>query len=88
MPEKFTAAVGARWHKTWFAVGSIAGTGFTVTVKNELVPVHVTPALVNAGVTVMVAVTGTLARLVAVKEEISPDPAAASPMEALELVQL
>ncbi len=37
LPEKFTAAVGARWHKTWFAVGSIAGTGFT------------TPALTTRG---------------------------------------
>jgi hypothetical protein len=88
LPEKFMAVLEFWWHNTWFATGSTAGTGFTVIVKNELVPVHVTPALVYAGVTVMVAVTGTLERLVAVNDAISPDPAAARPMEALELAQL
>ena len=87
-PEIITNEVEARWHKTWFATGSAVGTGFMVMVKNVLVPVHVTPALVYAGVTVMVAVTGTLERLVAVNDEISPDPAEARPMDVLELVQL
>jgi hypothetical protein len=64
------------------------GNGFTVNVNTETAPVHVTLALVNDGVTMMVAITGEAVMLVAVKAEIFPDPLAASPMELFELTQL
>ena len=52
------------------------------------VPVQVTPPLVKLGVTVIVAVTGAVPVLIAVKEAMSPVPDAASPMDGLLLVQL
>ena len=64
------------------------GIGFTVIVKNVDVPVQVTPALVKTGVTVIVAVSGAKEVLVAVNEEIFPDPPAPKPMEVLEFTQL
>ena len=62
--------------------------GFTVMLKEAVFPVHVRPALVNVGVTVMVAITGAVAVLVTVNEEILPVPLAARPMEVFELIQL
>ena len=62
--------------------------GFTVMLKEALLPVHVRPALVNVGVTVILAVTGAEVVLVTVNEEILPVPAAARPMEVFELTQL
>lgn len=52
------------------------------------VPVQLTPPAVNTGVTVMLATTGALVMLVAVKLAILPVPDAASPMLVLLLVQL
>lgn len=52
------------------------------------VPVQVTPALVYTGVTVMVAVTGALVLLIAVKAGTVLVPLAPRPMETLLLVQL
>ena len=52
------------------------------------VPVQLTPPEVNTGVTVMLATTGALVMLVAVKLAILPVPDAASPMLVLLLVQL
>ena len=49
---------------------------------------QVVPELVNEGVTEIVAVTGAVVELVAVNEEISPVPLAASPIEVVELTQL
>ena len=57
-------------------------------VKEAAVPVHVTPSLVKTGVTVIVAVTGMLDVLVAVNEEIFPEPLAARPMDGWLFVQL
>ena len=65
----------------------IEGDGFTVMVNVCDVPVQVIPS-VTLGVTVMVAVTGVLPVLIAVKVDISPVPIAASPMEGLSFVQL
>ena len=62
--------------------------GFTVMLKEAMFPVHVRPALVNVGVTVIPAVTGDEVVLVTVNEEILPVPAAARPMEVFELTQL
>ena len=56
--------------------------------KEVAVPVHVNPALVYVGTTLMVAVSGPVVVLVTVNEEISPDPAEGRPMEVFELVQL
>ena len=64
------------------------GDGFTVMVKVIAVPVQVTPLLVKLGVTVIVAVTGAVPVLVAVKEGILPTPDAASPIDGLLFVQL
>lgn len=51
-------------------------------------PVQVIPALVKLGITVMVAVTGALPVLTAVKEGISPVPPAAKPMDRSLLLQV
>ena len=88
LPAKFTGDVFDEWHNTWLAGMSAAGTGFTVMVNDAGVPVQVSPALVNAGVTVMVALTGALVVLVTVKDDISPEPLAARPMAGFELTQL
>ena len=66
----------------------IVGIGFTVMVKEVAVPVHVTPALVKTGVTVIVAVTGTMDVLVAVNDGIFPEPPAPKPIDVFELTQL
>lgn len=60
------------------------GVGFTVMVKLCAAPEQ---PLIN-GTTVMVAVTGALVRLTAVKDGILPTPLAARPMEVLLFVQL
>ena len=56
--------------------------------KELAVPVQVNPALVNVGITLMVAVSGMVVVLVTVKGEISPVPAEGRPTEVFELVQL
>ena len=68
--------------------GLTVGVGLTVMVNVLGVPVHVTPALVKRGVTVMVAVMGVLPVLVAGKAAMFPVPLAASPIAGLLLVQL
>ncbi len=62
--------------------------GLTVIVKESGVPLHVTPLLVYAGVIVIVAVTGALVALVAVKLAMFPDPLAAKPIDGVLFVQL
>ena len=56
--------------------------------KEAVLPVHVSPALVNVGVTVIVAITGAVVVLVTVNAEIFPVPPAARPTEVFELTQL
>ena len=56
-------------------------------VKVRGVPVQVTPALVNTGVTVIVELIGAVVVLVGVKLRL-PVPLTANPMAALLLVQL
>ena len=51
-------------------------------------PVQLTPPFVKIGVTVIVAVTGALVLLMAVKAAILPVPDAVSPIDVLLLVQL
>ena len=69
-------------------VAVACGVGLTVIVNVIGVPVHVTPALVYVGVTVIVAVTGTLVRFTAMNDAILPVPVAASPMLGVLFVQL
>jgi len=52
------------------------------------VPTQLTLPFVNVGVTVMVAVTGALVLLVAMKEAILPAPLAASPIDGVLFTQL
>ena len=87
VPEKLMAAVVALLHTTWLDIAFTVGEGLTVIVNVFAVPVHVLPPLVNEGVTVMVAVTGALVLLVAVKAAISPFPLANNPIDGLLLVQ-
>ena len=62
--------------------------GFTVMEKVVNGPLQDNPLFVNVGKTVIVAVTGTLEVLVAVKAEMSLLPPAASPMVVLSLVHV
>ena len=71
-------------HRVWFATAFTVAVGFTVIVKLVAVPAQ--PAA--TGVTVMVAVTGTAPRFVAMNDAILPLPLAANPIDAVLLVQL
>ena len=64
------------------------GVGFTVIVNDAGTPVQVPPALVNCGVTVIVADIGAVPALIAVKDKISPLPLAARPIDVVVLTQL
>lgn len=86
---KVTALVAEPLQTTWSGIGLTVGVGFTVMVKVLEGPVHVTfPAVVNLGVTVMVAVIGEFVLLTAVNAPMLPVPLAASPIEGRLLVQL
>jgi hypothetical protein len=82
--EKFTAAVAVLLHTTWLATGFTTGVGFTVIVKVIVGPGQ--PLAI--GVTVIVATSGALVLLVAMKLGMSPLPAGARPMAGLSFVQL
>lgn len=69
--------VGEPLHNIWFETEVTVGVGFTVIVKVLGVPGQ--PLAV--GVTVIVATTGLVPLLVAVKEEIFPLPLAPKPMD-------
>jgi len=88
LPENETPKVEVLWHKTWLGTALTVGMGFTVMVNDVGVPVHVTPEFAKEGVTKMVAVTGVLVVLVAVKAAILPEPVAPRPMDGSELAQL
>lgn len=81
---KFTALVVAPLHKTWPAGFIILGEGFTVMIKLCAGPAQ----LFADGVIVIVAVTGALVVLIAVKDGISPTPLVTKPIKALLFVQL
>lgn len=78
------AVVGVPVHRVWFATAFTVAVGFTVIVKLVAIPAQ--PAA--TGVTVMVAVTGTAPRFVAMNDAILPLPLAANPIDAVLLVQL
>jgi hypothetical protein len=79
------AVVALPLHSTWAGTASTTGVGLTVISKLMGLPVQVTPAFVNLGVTIIVAVIGLEVVLVAVKESV-PAPLAARPIEVLEFV--
>ena len=57
-------------------------------VNVRAVPTQLTPPFTNVGVTIMVAVTGDVPALAAVKAAIFPEPLAASPIDVLLFIQL
>lgn len=63
------------------------GVGFTVMVEFELLPTHVTPALVKEGMTPIVAVNGVDPGFVAGNGAMFPAPELPKPMDVLEFVQ-
>ena len=83
-PAKVTAAVAAPLHTVWFAGCVTVGVGFTVIVNVIGVPGQP----FATGVTVIVATTGTIPALVAVKLAILPVPEAARPILGVLFVQL
>ena len=83
---KVTARVVAPWHKTWSGGSFTSPNGLTVMVKVCDVPPQLIPALVNVGVTVMVATTGAVVVLIVVKDAIFPLPPAERPMLVLLLL--
>ena len=82
-PVNAMAATVDWWHNTWSAGCATVAVGFTVIVKVREVPGQ----LLLLGVTVMVAVTGDVVKLIALKAGILPVPLAARPMDGSELVQ-
>ena len=85
---KLTAVVELPTHTTWLVTAFTWPSGFTVMVKLFDGPGQLTLPLVKVGVTVMVATTGAVPVLSAVKEDIFPVPLEASPIEAVVFVQL
>ena len=75
-------------HNTWFEIAFTFPVGLTVMVNVLEVPTQLTLPLVKVGVTVIVAVTGALVALVAMKEAILPEPVAGKPIDAVLFTQL
>lgn len=84
VPVKLMAVVDEPVHNTWLAITPTFAVGFTVIVKLADVPLQPDADVV----TVMVAVTGALVVLVAVKLGILPVPLAAKPMLGVLFVQV
>lgn len=84
VPVKAITLVAEPLHKVWSAGIITSGVGFTLIVKVIDGPGQ-PPAV---GVTVIVAITGTLVVLIAVKDGIFPLPLAVKPIDVLSLVQV
>ena len=69
-------------------VGFTCAVGFTVISNGVAGPVQLTPPFSNVGVTVIVAITGLVPVLIAVKAGMFPLPEAANPIEVKSFVQL
>jgi len=69
-------------------VGFTCAVGLTVISKGVAGPVQLTPPFSNVGVTVIVAITGLVPVLIAVKAGMFPVPEAAKPIEVKSFVQL
>jgi hypothetical protein len=85
---KVTVVVLPPLHTTWLAGWSTSPVGLTVIVKVFVGPSHVTPPFVKCGVTMIVAITGDVPALIAVKVGILPLPVAVNPMLVSLLVQV
>lgn len=83
-PVKLTVVVEAPLQTNWLAGSTTSGVGFTVMVKLCEAPGQP----FAEGVTVIVAVTGALVRLIALNAGIFPAPPAAKPIEVLSFVQV
>ena len=82
-----TADVAPPLHTTWVAGWFNCADGFTVIVNTFGVPVQLTPKLVNVGVTVIVATSGTVPVLIAVNDGmLLPEPTDTNPILVLLLV--
>ena len=86
MVEKLTWVVFCPLHNTCGFTALTCAVGFTVIVKTFVEPMHALAPLVKVGVTVMVATTGVVPVLRAVKAAMLPVPEAPSPMDGLSLV--
>jgi hypothetical protein len=84
VPEKLMGTVWIPLHKDWLSTAFTTGVGFTKMVKVMGAPGQP----LALGVTVMVAVTGALVVLVALKLAMLPFPLAARPMDGVLFVQL
>ena len=73
---------------TMSTVGFTCAVGLTVISKGVAGPVQLTPPFSNVGVTVIVAITGLVPVLIAVKAGTFPLPEAANPIEVKSFVQL
>ena len=80
------SAVKVLLHTTWSEGSFTWPVGFTVIVNVSGLPGQDTVPFVNVGVTVIVAITGAVPELVAVKDAIFPLPDAGSPMPGAEFV--
>ena len=87
VPLNVTVVVGVLLHTTWLPIAATAGVGCTVIVNDLVGPLHVTAPNVYFGVMVIVATTGVEPLLVATNDPMFPVPLAASPIEAVSLVQ-
>ena len=85
---KFMAVVALLLHKDWFGVAFTVAVELTVIVNELGVPTQLTPAFINVGVTVIVAMTGAVLVLVAVNDGIFPEPLAANPIDGVLFTQL
>lgn len=87
VPVKLTAVVVLPLQSSWLPIAVTVGVGCTVIVNDFVGPGHVTAPNVYFGVMVIVAVTGVVPALVAVKAAMLPVPLVASPIEPVSLIQ-
>ena len=88
-PNKASGDIAVPLHTTWLLSTVLStGVGLTAIVNVVGAPVHVTPPLLNVGVTTIVATTWPVVLLIAVKLAILPTPVAAKPIDGVLLVQL
>ena len=85
--EKVIGSDMSPLHFNWLAGRFTWPVGFIVIVNVCEEPGQLVPPLEKTGVTVIVAVTGDVPELIAVKELMFPDPFAGSPMGGRVLVQ-
>ena len=87
VPLNDTAVVLLPLQISWLAMAFTTGVGCTVIVNDLVGPLQVTAPNVYFGVIVIVAITGVEPLLVATNDPMLPVPLAASPIEAVSLVQ-